>query len=124
MSEELRKLHRKAEQEGPETALAFQLTAAKIGGWKREVQFKRGRRWRFDFCWPELRLAVEVEGGQSVAGGGHHQRSGGYEGDCEKYNEAALQGWTLLRFTTRMVLDGRALRCIERALETKRKEKA
>jgi very-short-patch-repair endonuclease len=122
LSGELRKLARKAEQEAPENALVFQLRAAKIGGWKREVEWHPARDYHFDFYWPKLRLAVEVEGGQSVPGGGHHQRRGGYEHDCTKYNEAALMGFTLLRFTSRQVFNGTALRYVERAIWLLRKE--
>ena len=81
---------------------------------KTEYRFHDTRRWRFDFAWPEYRLAVEVEGGQWV--NGRHQRSKGYEGDCEKYNEAALDGWKVLRFTGDMVKDGRALATLISAL--------
>lgn len=103
-----------------EQALAFQLRAAKIGGWKREVEWHPKRRWRSDFCFREERVLIEVEGGQSTPGGGRHQRSGGFELDAEKYNAAAILGWTVLRFTSRMVMDGRALSCIERMLERRR----
>lgn len=106
-----------------EEALAFQLRAAKIGGWRREVEWHPKRRWRSDFFWPEERLIVEVEGGQSVVGGGRHQRSGGFEEDAKKYNEASIMGFALLRFTTRMVTRGEALEAIERALEKRRSER-
>lgn len=122
MSERLRKLARQAEQEAPENALVFQLRAAKIGGWKRHVKWHPTRQFHWDFYFPELRLAVEVEGGQSVPGGGHHQRTGGYEHDCSKYNEAALMGFTLLRFTSKQVFDGTALRYVERAIWLLREE--
>ncbi len=29
----------------------------------REYRFHRERRWRFDFAWPDYKVAVEVEGG-------------------------------------------------------------
>lgn len=83
-----------------------------------EYYFARPRQWRFDLAWPAVRprLALEVEGGTWLDGGGRHNRGSGYEGDCEKYNEAALRGWRVLRATTRMVEDGRALALLERAL--------
>ena len=81
----------------------------------REVVFARPRRWRFDLAWPDRKLAVEVEGGGYVYG--RHARPAGFEADCEKYNEAALLGWTVLRVTPHMVDDGRALAVIERALK-------
>lgn len=55
------------------------------------------RRWRFDFAYPELKIAIETEGG--VYSQGRHSRAAGYSGDCDKYNEAAVLGWLVLRFT-------------------------
>lgn len=64
---------------------------------QREYRFLASRRFRFDFAWPEQKVAVEIEGGTWVAG--RHTRGAGFEADCEKYNEAALAGWLVLRFT-------------------------
>ena len=75
--------------------------------------YEPGRNWRLDFAWPDRFLAVEVEGGTYA--GGRHTRGKGYEEDCEKYSEAALQGWCVLRFTGAMLDDGRALELLERA---------
>lgn len=116
MRGELRKLARKAEQEAPENAMAFQIKAAKLPIPKRHVKWHPARQFHWDFYWPEFRLALEVEGGQSVPGGGHHQRRGGYELDCIRHSEAALMGFTLLRFTSRQVFDGTALGYVERAI--------
>jgi very-short-patch-repair endonuclease len=62
-----------------------------------EFRFHPKRRWRFDFAWPAEKIAVECEGG--TWSGGRHTRGKGYEGDCEKYNEAVILGWRVLRFT-------------------------
>ena len=70
--------------------------------------------WRFDFAWPSLRIAVEIEGGIWVRGA--HVRGEKFTDDCEKYNFATLLGWKVYRFTAVMVKDGRALDTIERAL--------
>lgn len=80
-------------------------------GWDfvREVRFHPSRRWRFDFVVLGLdKVAVEVEGG--VWSGGRHTRGRGYIGDMEKYNEAALMGWKVLRYpasdiSTRVIAD-------------------
>lgn len=97
-----------------EDTLAFHLRAAGLPSPDREVQFAPPRRWRFDFAWPERMIALEVEGG--TRRGGRHTRHDGFEADCEKYNEAGLSGWTVLRVTGSMVRDGRALNLVERAL--------
>lgn len=80
-----------------------------------EYRFHKTRQWRFDFAWPNYTVAVEVEGGQWV--NGRHQRGKGFEDDCEKYNEAVLDGWRVLRFTGDMVKDGRALAVMIGAFE-------
>lgn len=60
------------------------------------------RRWRFDFANTSARVAIELEGG--VYTGGRHTRGKGFEGDCEKYNEAILAGgWFVFRLTSGML---------------------
>lgn len=82
--------------------------------WIAEQRFVESRRWRFDFTFPNHMLAVEVEGGTFSSG--RHSRGRGFEADCEKYNAATILGWRVLRFTTEMVKDGRAIATIEQAL--------
>lgn len=74
---------------------------------EREYKFHPVRRWKFDFCWPSKMVAVELEGGTWT--GGRHTRPVGFEKDCEKYNEAAIMGWKVLRFTANMIRSGEAL---------------
>ena len=81
-----------------------------------EHRFHPERRWRFDLAWPDLLLAVEIEGGTWLPWGGRHNRAAGFAADCEKYNAAALLGWRVLRFTTEMVSNGAALAVIGAAL--------
>lgn len=60
-----------------------------------EYKFHPSRRWRFDFAWPEYKIALEVEGGIFVYG--RHTRGSGFLKDMEKYNAAAMMGWRILR---------------------------
>jgi hypothetical protein len=81
---------------------------------EREVQFDPVRKWRFDFAISRLKLACEIEGG--VWSGGRHTTGAGFEKDAEKYNAAALQGWTVLRFPGSWVKPGRAVKALEEAV--------
>ena len=69
-----------------------------------EFRFHPTRKWRFDFAYPEKKIAIEIEGG--VWTGGAHTRGKHFESDCEKYNAATLLGWRALRFTGGMVERG------------------
>lgn len=107
-------VHEAKKRSKGEEALECALKAARAPAWRAEYRFDQSRRWRADFAWPEACLLVEVEGGSWVSG--RHNRGKGFEADCEKYAEAVIQGWRVLRFTTEMVEDGRALGLIMRAL--------
>lgn len=92
-----------------EIAFANFLKALGAPAWVREHHFieSRGRRGpRFDFAWPDLKLAVEIDGG--VWTRGRHVRPTGFIKDCRKLNAAALLGWTVLRYTEVEVNDGTA----------------
>jgi very-short-patch-repair endonuclease len=62
-----------------------------------EYKFHGERRWRFDFCWIKQKVALEVEG--AVFTGGRHTRGAGFMKDMEKYNNAAMLGWRVVRCT-------------------------
>ncbi len=66
----------------------------------REYKFHPDRKWKADFAFPQHRLLVEIEGG--TEGRSRHRSDEGYEGDCLKYNAAALLGWHVLRYTTQI----------------------
>lgn len=95
---------------------AVVVTAAGLPSPIQEYRFAPPRRWRFDLAWPSLRLALEIEGG--VWTGGRHVRGKGFERDTEKYNAATLAGWRVLRVTTGMIRDGRALALLEQAFSS------
>lgn len=79
-----------------------------------EYRFAPPRRFRADFAYLDARILVEVEG--ATYANGRHNRGGGYESDCIKYNLAALLGWRVLRFTRAMIESGEATETIKRAL--------
>ena len=73
---------------------------------EREFIFSK-RRYRFDFAFPEQKLAVEIEGGIWV--NGRHNRASSIEADFEKYALAAILGWRVIRVSTWQVNSGLAI---------------
>lgn len=115
----LQKAIAKEKRERLEVLLASHLALAGVAPPVREHRFHGERAWRFDFAWPALMLAAEVEGATFKRG--RHTRGKGFRADCEKYNAAAIDGWTVLRFDAWMVRRGVALRTIEQAIASRRR---
>lgn len=119
---------------GSPLTLAFDLLAQKEPwmrfGLQTEFRFADSRKWRFDFAWPDRKVAVELDGGGWGTGpacpackqrsAGRHTRGKGFEGDCEKLNTAAALGWTVLRYTMGMLKRPDALADLRAVLEAKR----
>ena len=75
-------------------------------GYVREYQFaKPDRKWRFDFAWPALKFAVEIEGITPAVG--RHQRVAGFDEDCRKYEDAMMRGWQVYRIPHTWVVKGK-----------------
>ena len=112
---------------------------------RKEYMFAKsiGRRWLFDFAFPDFMVAVEIEGiipltvwrafliGREpvVQNGrvinvtkckklhtvmGRHASVGGFYGDMEKYNTAAQLGWFVIRFAPKQI---RPRHAIDKTLE-------
>ena len=99
---------------GLEREFALHLFANDLTPVVQEHKFHPDRRWRFDFAWPEQKIAAEIEGG--VWTRGRHTRGKGFINDCDKYNAATLLGWRVFRFTREHIDSGDAIRLIEDAL--------
>ena len=80
-------------------------------GFEQEFKFCETRKWRADFYLIGTKLLIEVEGG--IWSNGRHTRGSGYQADMEKYNAAAILGYTVLRFSTADVKSGRAIEQIK-----------
>lgn len=92
-----------------------------------------GRRWKFDFCWPEYMVAVEVEGlvmrqlwdaphpkaERVLVTYGRHTTITGFCEDSEKYGNAAILGWSVLRFAQPSLRDGTAIDLTVRLMSAK-----
>ncbi len=75
--------------------------------------FHPQRKWRFDFAWPEPRIAVEIQGGSWVGG---HSRGRAISREYEKHNAATNWGWRVLLFDTVMVEEGIAIDMLKGSL--------
>lgn len=97
--------------------IAAAVEQAGYGKPQPEYRFHPPRRWRFDLAWPEHRVAFEREG--STWQGGRHTSGKGYAADAEKYNQAAIDGWIVIRGTVDMIRSGLALSQLLDALATR-----
>jgi hypothetical protein len=90
------------------------LRSVGLAPFRTEYQFHDLRLWRLDYAWPDKLVAVEVEGGAFVRGGGGHNRGRGFLEDMEKYNAACMLGWRVFRYPPEML--AAAVADIERAI--------
>lgn len=67
---------------------------------KQEYQFDDTRKWKFDFAFPAVKIAVEYEGGIFMQRSGHNSHTG-IQRDIEKYNRAQALGWKVIRCTAK-----------------------
>lgn len=86
----------------------------------REYRFHPTRQWRFDYAIPDLRIAIEIDGGIWI--NGRHNRASGYLGDMEKFNTAATLGWVVLKFTPREQYSQKTLELITQTIANKVKD--
>ncbi len=70
-----------------------------------EHKFDEVRKFKFDWAFPEIKLAVEYEGlvfnsnKSTSSGKSGHTTVTGYTSNCDKYNLATVSGWRVLRYT-------------------------
>lgn len=86
----------------------------------REYRFHPTRQWRFDYAIPDLRIAIEIDGGIWI--NGRHNRASGYIGDMEKFNAAATLGWVVLKFTPQEQYRQKTLELITQTIANKLKD--
>lgn len=80
----------------------------KILRWQKVI---KGRRFEFDFCLPDYRILIEIQG--AVFSGGRHTRGYGYTADCEKLRLATFDGWKVLWYTSRDITKENIDRLVE-----------
>jgi hypothetical protein len=100
-----------------EDTLAGQIRLLRLPEPVREYYAIPGRRFRWDFAWPEFRLLLEVHGG--TWGKGAHSSGSGIARDCAKGNLATLAGWKTMNVTTEQIRSGLAARWLQAFFEGK-----
>lgn len=89
-----------------------------LGLFATEFKFSKQRKFKFDYALVESKIAIEINGGQWIAG--RHNRGGkGYESDLTKLNLAQLLGWTVLQYTYEQLLRKEYLKDFELIKSTK-----
>jgi len=83
----------------PKTKIDFMLSEFGIE-YKTEFLFHPIRKWRFDYAFPELKIAIEYEG-IFCGGKSRHTTVTGYTEDADKYNQAQALGWKVFRYTAK-----------------------
>jgi very-short-patch-repair endonuclease len=81
---------------------------------EKEFLFHPVRRWRADFAHLGSKTLIEIEGGIYV--NGRHNRPAGFAADLEKYLEATLAGWHVVR----LVPNELTVECIGRLVSLER----
>lgn len=67
----------------------------------KQYRFSPSRRFKFDRCYMDQKVAIELDGG--VYSGGAHVRGKGYESNREKDNLAIELGWVVLHYTSKQL---------------------
>ena len=102
----------------PEPATEYRFAAHYVGlgrGVRERLLKNQLRDWRFDFAWPDIKLAVEIEG-INPDGSSRHQRIKGFNGDLRKYHAAQSLGWTVYRTGRQMIKSGESILLIQKLI--------
>lgn len=88
------------------------------GEWWAEWSFHPDRKWRFDYALPDLKIAIEVDGG--VFTGGRHSGGVGQVKDMEKCNHAASLGWLVFHIIPDEMYDMQFRKLVQNAIEMRK----
>lgn len=105
---DLRKPKVKTKKTHLEEQMKEQLDEAGLTDYKRNFRFIPKRRFEADFYFPELKLALECDGGVWLKNSGHTSGEG-YTKDRERDVEALLHGIITVRYTSDQIRNGFAI---------------
>jgi very-short-patch-repair endonuclease len=94
-----------------EVLLERQLAAHMMQGYAIQFVPLYPRKWRLDYCWPEKKIGIEVQGMV-------HRIKGKFKRDIEKRAELMLAGWRVLEVDGDSIRNGRAIAWLGRLLTT------
>lgn len=92
-----------------ERAMLAQIVAAGIPQPEREYLPFEDRKFRIDFAWPGVKVALECDGHV-------HRIKARFHADIERHNLLLLAGWRVLRAGRIEIQDGRAMGWLKQAL--------
>lgn len=92
------------------------------GEWWAEWPFHPTRKWRFDYACPELKIAIEVDGGIFI--GGRHSGGVGQLKDFEKGNNACAMGWYVFHTTPEDMHDLEFRKLVLEAIKARKMQKS
>lgn len=97
-----------------ERYLYFQIVAMHLQTPLRQYRFAKealGRAWRWDLCWPDRMIAIEIQGGIWTRGAHGHPTD--ILRNMHKHNDATRLGWRFYQFTPTEVRRGIALKFLQ-----------
>ena len=109
----------KAKEQARKLAELVDLQLIPFDDYNKEYIFHPTRKWRFDYAWLDLKVALEIHGG--VFSNGRHTRGKGFTEDKVKMNEAQLLGWIVIEATTAQVKNGQMLKWVNDAIAVRNK---
>jgi len=104
----------KAKEQARKLAELVGINLSELPEHKKEFIFHPVRKWRFDYAWVDIKVALEIHGG--IFTNGRHTRGKGFSEDKVKMNSAQLLGWTVIEATTAQVKNGQMLKWITQAI--------
>lgn len=85
-----------------------------------EWYFHPTRKWRMDYAFPKVKVAIEIDGGIFI--GGRHSGGMGQKKDFEKLNSAAELGWLVFHYTPDEKMKANTFAQVYHAIQRKRQE--
>jgi hypothetical protein len=104
----------KAKEQARKLAELVDINLKGLPGYRKEFIFHPTRKWRFDYSWVDIKVALEIHGG--IFTNGRHTRGKGFSEDKVKMNSAQLLGWIVIEATTAQVKNGQMLKWITQAI--------